>query len=130
MKGFFRFASVMAVLTGLLSVSSLAETSPYDAARVLRVTMKDGSTRLFLAEHVDSITFKADLKDSSGIGSPDKFKEANLKLVDFVEYNHLQAVFDGAQGVGGVAVLAGASVQDQDVHDGSPFYGVQWKETT
>ncbi len=98
MKGFFRFASVMAVLTGLLSVSSLAETSPYDAARVLRVTMKDGSTRLFLAEHVDSITFKADLKDSSGIGSPDKFKEANLKLVDFVEYNHLQAVFDGVDG--------------------------------
>ena len=53
---------------------------------------------------------------------------AEREVVDvqgFDRVSGLQAVFDGAQGVGGVSVLAGASVQDQDVHEDTPFYGMQ-----
>lgn len=59
MKKIFKIVSVALILTALLAVGSFAEKT-----RVLRITMRDGSTRLFLAEHLKSISFKADTKDS------------------------------------------------------------------
>lgn len=88
MKNFFRFISVAATLTVLLTVCSFAEKT-----RVLRVVMRDGSTRLFLAQHLKSITFKADAKDSVGMETTAKL--ASVDYSAYTQYLSMVAAYDG-----------------------------------
>ena len=49
---------------------------------------------------------------------------AEREIIDVQGFDRVmlfQTVFDRAQGVSGVSVLAGAAVQEQDIHGGSPI---------
>ena len=76
------------ILTALLAVGSFAEKT-----RVLRITMRDGSTRPFLAEHLKSISFKADTKDSVGMEASTKLDSVDYRVN--TQYLGMISAYDG-----------------------------------
>ena len=112
MKKFFKIVSVALILTALLAVGSFAEKT-----RVLRITMRDGSTRLFLAEHLKSISFKADTKDSVGMEASTKLDSVDYRV--YTQYLGMIAAYDGKN------PWLGLDEDDEEFFIGpeAPFFG-------
>ena len=56
---------LFALTLALFATFAMADSR--DKARIMRVTMQDGSTKQFLVEHLQNLTFVADEQDSSGM---------------------------------------------------------------